>query len=213
MGRPGQAPANGSHTTLCKSKPSRNITFLTFYRWSSNQQLLSSSCSQYGAANNSPDEISAIQSAIQAQASSSGVDPRFILAIILQESGGCVRVPTSNGGVVNPGLMQTHAGTGTCAGVSPCPSSMISQMVQDGASGTPAGDGLKQCLAQASAGGASDATAVYRAARIYNTGSYTAGSDLGTPEWGTSCYSTDVANRLTGWSGLQTSCTLPNPQH
>ena len=90
---------------------------------------------------------------------------------------------------------------------------MITQMVSDGAAGTAAGDGLKQCLAQASAAGASDATAVYRAARIYNTGSYTVGSDLGTPEWGTSCYSSDIANRLTGWSGLQTACTLPNPQH
>jgi hypothetical protein len=78
--------------------------------------------------------------------------------------------------------------------------------VADGAKGTAAGDGLKQCIAHANAAGASGAIAIYRAARIYNTGSYEAGSDLGAPIVGTSCYSSDIANRLMGWVGYQTPC-------
>lgn len=31
----------------------------------------------------------------------------------MQESGGCVRAPTTNWGVRNPGLMQDHNGVGT----------------------------------------------------------------------------------------------------
>jgi hypothetical protein len=88
---------------------------------------------------------------IQSVASSTGIDPRFIFAIILQESNGCVRAPTTNYGVRNPGLMQSHNGAGTCneATVSnPCPSSEITQMIEDGTAGTSSGDGLKQCLAE-----------------------------------------------------------------
>lgn len=114
---------------------------------------------------------------------------------------------------MNPGLMQTHNGEGTCYHTSPCPKRMINLMVHDGTSGTVDGDGLVQCISQAYNAGATGATAIYRAARIYNTGSYSPGTDLGTPAWGTSCYSTDIANRLTGWSGLQSPCTLPNPSH
>ena len=68
------------------------------------------------------------------------VDNRFVLAIIMQESGGCVRAPTSNFGVRNPGLMQDHDGQGTCNPVpnhpekalNPCPQSQINQMIKDG---------------------------------------------------------------------------------
>lgn len=86
-------------------------------------------------------------------------------------------------------------------------------MILEGTAGTEAGDGLAACINQAATSGGAGAQAFYWAARIYNTGSYAAGSDLGTPAWGTSCYSSDVANRLTGWAGADSPCTLPNPQH
>jgi hypothetical protein len=35
-----------------------------------------------------------------------GVDHRFVLAVLMQESHGCVRVNVTSGGVRNPGLMQ-----------------------------------------------------------------------------------------------------------
>ncbi|PQE23060.1 glycoside hydrolase protein [Rutstroemia sp. NJR-2017a WRK4] len=179
--------------------------------WANNQAILSSSCAQFGQANNSPTEIAEILSAIKSVSSSTGVDNRFILAITMQESGGCVRAPTSNGGVSNPGLMQDHNGIHSCnsgTAQNPCPAAQITGMITDGTAGTASGDGLKQCLAQS---GVTGARASYIAARIYNTGSYAAGADLGKPKYGTSCYASDIANRLLGWAGAATPCNLPNP--
>jgi hypothetical protein len=166
---------------------------------------MSASCAQFGVADNSEDELNDLSSSIQSVGSSTGVDPRFILAIVLQESNGCVRAPTTNGGVVNPGLMQSHDGAGTCndATVSnPCPASEITQMIQDGTAGTSSGDGLAQCI---TASGATDVSMYYKAARIYNSGSVAAGGNLGAGI-ATHCYASDVANRLTGWFSGPSSC-------
>jgi hypothetical protein len=168
------------------------------------------SCSQFGQANDNSAEISAISDGIEAVAAATGVDHRFILAIIMQESGGCVRVPTTNFGVRNPGLMQDHNGDGTCnsdiTGVSqnPCPSSAILQMITDGTAGTSDGDGLAQCINQSGLGSDAD---FYRAARIYNSGSI-ASSDQLQDGVATHCYASDVANRLTGWVFAPHGCNL-----
>ena len=61
------------------------------------------SCAQWSQDNDSEQEISDIKSSITSVASSYGVDERFILAIMMQESNGCVRVPTTDNGVTNPG--------------------------------------------------------------------------------------------------------------
>lgn len=162
---------------------------------------MKSSCAQWNVPNNSDEEIDHIKNSINTIASSSSVDPRFILAIIMQESNGCVRVPTTNYGVTNPGLMQSHDGTGTCNDgsnvLNPCPQAQILQMVKDGTEGTAAGDGLKQCLAQE--GGLGDVTAYYKAARCYNSGSVAPSGNLG-QGIATHCYVSDIANRLLGWS-------------
>ena len=100
---------------------------------------MAKSCSeQFNVPNDSESEINEIQSAIQTVSAQTGVDNRFILAIIMQESSGCVRAPTSNFGVRNPGLMQDHDGKGTCNSditkkvTTPCPQSEVTQMVKDG---------------------------------------------------------------------------------
>ena len=88
-----------------------------------------------GVANDSGPEVGAIYDGIQAIAQQSGVDHRFILAVIMyevlssiyskptwrtnnefyrQESGGCVRVPSTANGYSNPGLMQSFQGYYTC---------------------------------------------------------------------------------------------------
>lgn len=117
-----------------------------------------------------------------------------------------VRVWSTFGSVLNPGLMQDHAGSATCnTGVSgtvgtvqnPCPQSMIQQMVTEGTAGTSAGDGLKQCIATAAC---TDVSMYYKAARIYNSGSLPADGNLG-EDGATDSYSMDVANRLLGWTG------------
>lgn len=67
----------------------------------------------------------------------------------MQESGGCVRAPTTNYGHDNPGLMQTFEGRGSCnthklvdgvlsdEGVveTPCPDEVIERMVREGTRG------------------------------------------------------------------------------
>ncbi|KAI1360461.1 putative muramidase [Xylaria arbuscula] len=175
--------------------------------WSRNLPLIRQSCGWNGwGANNSPEEISHLKSAIHQVASSTGVDARFILLIIMQESKGCVRVPTTNNGVRNPGLMQSHNGSGTCHGVNPCPKARIVQMIRDGTAGTSSGDGLKQVLRKTKAhlGGLSP-RAYYAAARLYNSGSV----DYAHLENGFSsvaCYASDVANRATGWTLAASKC-------
>ena len=163
---------------------------------------MKASCAQWSAADDSDQEISDIKSAIQSVASQSGVDERFILAIMMQESNGCVRVPTTDNGVRNPGLMQSHNGQGTCDGTNPCPASEITQMITDGTEGTPSGDGLKQTMTQATGTGSQT---YYGAAVIYNSGNLPSNLDDNTA---TPCYASDVANRLMGWFSGTSSCTL-----
>ncbi|CAG7951428.1 unnamed protein product [Penicillium nalgiovense] len=168
--------------------------------WGLNQILIAASC------DNSDDETSDINTSIKSVASETGVDPRFILAIVMQESKGCVRVHTTNNGVQNTGLMQSHAGEGSCnkdgSKTTPCPSSMIKQMIKDGTAGTSQGDGLKQCY-EAQTGG--ESAKYYKAARTYNSGSIDPSGNLG-QGIATHCYSSDIANRVRGWAGDVTEC-------
>jgi hypothetical protein len=175
--------------------------------WSVNVPLMRGSCGWNGwGADNSDNEINDIQNAINIVSSQTGVDRRFILAIIMQETGGCVRAPTTWNGVTNPGLMQSHNGGGSCAGINPCPSSEIVEMVSDGTAGTPFGDGLLQTLQRTSAAlGQPGSRAVYAAARMYNSGSVDY-NDLNNPFTSTRCYAADVANRLTGWTFAARGC-------
>ncbi|TID25338.1 carbohydrate-binding module family 50 protein [Venturia nashicola] len=173
-----------------------------------NKQVINSGCSQFNVATNSAQETSSVAKGIKTVAAETGIDPRFILAILLQESNGCVRAPTTNYGVRNPGLMQDHDGSATCneAGhiQNPCPTPTITQMIRDGVAGTPAGDGLVQTMAKT---GSSGTSKYYISARIYNSGSLAANGDLGGGV-ATHCYVSDVANRLTGWVYAKKTCSL-----
>jgi hypothetical protein len=104
-----------------------------------------------------------------------------------------VRVPTTDYGVVNPGLMQTHDGPGTCNSngdvQEPCPDDTIFQMVSDGTAGTPSGDGLANCINESGWGTDAD---FYRAARIYNSGSIDPSGELQAGV-ATHCYASDIA--------------------
>ncbi|MCJ1376252.1 hypothetical protein MMC20_007494 [Loxospora ochrophaea] len=201
-------------------------------RFNANQAIMTSSCAQWSVADDSSDEINDIYSSIQQVATATELDHRFILAVIIQESGGCVRVPTTNYGVRNPGLMQgaflnyfsspsrpypsntppplpvDHDGDGTCndSGTvqNPCPAATITEMISEGSAGTTSGDGLAQCINESAA---SDVSAFYKAARIYNSGSIDPSGDLG-KGIATHCYSSDIANRLTGWVEAPHGCDL-----
>ncbi len=109
------------------------------------------------------------------------------MQMIIQESSGNVRVPTTDNGVRNPGLMQSHNG----AEFNPAdPAGSILQMIRDGTEGTKDGDGLKQCIARRGN--------VYAACREYNSGSVDV-NDLSNGLGATQDYVSDMANRLVGF--------------
>ncbi|OAA44436.1 Lysozyme-like domain protein [Cordyceps fumosorosea ARSEF 2679] len=153
---------------------------------------------------NSASESADVKSAIKNVAESSGVDERFILAVALQESGCCVRAPTTIGSVSNPGIMQSHDGTHSCYKKERCPRDIIQGMIADGVTGTPSGDGLAQILGKV---GGSGVSRYYKAARMYNSGSIDA-SGLLEEGGSTHCYASDIANRLIGWSQGSTGCKI-----
>ena len=80
----------------------------------------------------------------------------------------------------------------------PVPS--ILQMIRDGTQGTTYGNGLVQAINRYGN--------VYDAARIYNSGSIPADGNL-SGGGATSCYVSDIANRLTGWANAPHGCPPP----
>ena len=157
-------------------------------------------CTQFGVPNNNDHEMELLRHSIETVSADTNIDPRFVLAIVLQESAGCVRVPTTDSTHDNPGLMQSFAGAGSCNSdgrvQNPCPGTEIYQMVVDGTNGTLAGPGLVQDLSYQ---GMRGAMGYYRSARLYNSGSLPWDQNLS--EGGsTSSYASDIANRLTGWA-------------
>ncbi|KAF2170466.1 hypothetical protein M409DRAFT_19287 [Zasmidium cellare ATCC 36951] len=166
--------------------------------WNNNVNNIQQSCGwlKYGA-DDSDKEIQDIYNAIQDRANASLVDHRLILALVLQESHGCVRVPhtTSYGGVKNTGLMQAHDGHEYN---SRHMDKSIRYMVQDGTQGTKKGDGLVQVLNMYGN--------PYSAARAYNSGLIPKSGDLSESGGATACYVSDVANRLTGWVNAKSTC-------
>lgn len=87
------------------------------YIWQVNYNSIQNSCGQYGVPNLSDDEMNDLENGINDIANQFNIDHRYILAEILTESSGCVRVPTTGGpstGIWNPGLLQDYDGYYTC---------------------------------------------------------------------------------------------------
>lgn len=166
--------------------------------WKANLVLLQTSCSTLGeGSDNSPEVIQDIYNAIQQISNASLVDHRFIFAVILQESQGCVHVKAtvSSGGVKNPGIMQSHNGYSYSSAHSAL---SILAMVQSGTQGTADGAGLVQNL--------NTYGDPYSAARGYNSGYIPKDGNLSAAAGATACYVTDIANRLTGWTRAKSTC-------
>ncbi|KAK4940329.1 hypothetical protein LTR10_019545 [Elasticomyces elasticus] len=183
--------------------------------WVANQHIISRSCSQlYNTPNNSDQEIQDLYNSIKQVAHDTRVDKRFILAAILQETKGCVRAKTttSSDGITNPGLLQSFKGNHSCNDngkvQNPCPQDQILGMISDGVAGTGTEQGYATDInAQADVNGIEYAQAYYRAARLYNSGTIDSSGDLGKGS-ATHCYSSDIANRLVGWTDSASTCTL-----
>jgi len=161
-----------------------------------NRPLMKQSC---GWNNWGPDNtdhlINYMKKYIQAVARETLVDHRAILAVIMQESGGCLRVPTTNNGVSNPGIMQSHNGM---AFIPAAPCTSIKQMIMDGTAGTAYGDGLVQLI--------NTYGDYYSAFRAYNSGSVAPSGNLSDGNGATPCYVSDIANRLMGWTLKPSAC-------
>lgn len=198
----------GSSSSLFSDLENGVLGLTAETRWNNNKHIMTTSCERiFYVPDDSSDELDDLRDAIQNIAEETLLDHRFILAVMMQESGGCVRVPTSDYGVRNPGLMQSHNGASTCNEnemLEPCPEDVIEGMIRDGTAGTDDGDGLVQCLNDS---GAEDVSAYYKAARCYNSGSV---AESGVLEEGeaTHCYASDIANRLLGWAGTEKGCGL-----
>lgn len=172
--------------------------------WSIQGKILGASCETvFGVPNNTPQNNADIKAAILAEANSTGVDARFILAETLQESMLCCKISPTNNGVENTGLLQSHDGSSSCYQKTQCNAAEINGMIRDGVAGTSTGIGLAGAIKQS---GASDVSKYYKAARIYNSGSI-AGGSLNAANGATACYVNDITNRLMGWTGTG-SCTL-----
>ncbi|KID82980.1 glycoside hydrolase [Metarhizium guizhouense ARSEF 977] len=188
---------DGSTSAGWPSK-SRWVSFEDMFNNYKSTMLNSCAWNGWGPNNSGPEVVSKARLPI---------DHRFILAVVMQESSGCVRAPTTNYGVRNPGLMQDHNGAASCndAGKvhNACPSDTIYQMISEGTAGTDDGDGLANCINGA---GRDDVAAFYRAARIYNSGSVSSTGQL-QDGIATHCYASDIANRLTVWVGAASKCT------
>lgn len=129
-----------------------------------------------------------IKDAILLEAATTGMDPRFILAVVVQESSGDVHVRTTNNGVNNPGLMQSHNGA-TFADKGDDGKASIFQMIKDGVEGTKYGDGLIQ--------GVKRTKNYFAAGRLYNSGTID-NNNLSNALGATGSYCSDLANRVMG---------------
>lgn len=160
-------------------------------------------------------EIAGIRNAITYWSSQSGVDDRFILAVMMRESSGVTTTPCGDNGA-SCGLMQVMGpNVPSCYNMPhPCPNSTISTMIQCGTAGcNPPGTGgsyLSDCLSRYG-------QLVGAAARCYNTGSvpnpnnWTDIENASGKSYGIQSYVQDTANILLGvgsqtWTQLDQSC-------
>ncbi|PGH18437.1 hypothetical protein AJ79_00506 [Helicocarpus griseus UAMH5409] len=139
---------------------------------------------------NSADEVKFIEQFVHEAAGSSGLDPRIILAVIIQESHGNLRVAA--GGGRTPGIMQA-LGSPHCQGTAKggCGKNTIKDMIFAGVLGTGQTTGLKKCHE-------SNGRSYGAMLRCYNSGHVFNPNDLIQAGPGTPSYVSDIANRLRG---------------
>lgn len=156
-------------------------------RWDTWDNYWSRASAQFPRSNTTA-QTGWVKDAILLEAATTGMDARFILAVVVQESSGDVHVRTTNNGVSNPGLMQSHNGA-TFADRGDGGRASIFQMVKDGVEGTKDGDGLIQ--------GVKRTKNYFAAGRLYNSGTID-NNNLSNALGATGPYCSDLANRVMG---------------
>ncbi|KAF1843391.1 uncharacterized protein K460DRAFT_315664, partial [Cucurbitaria berberidis CBS 394.84] len=179
--------------------PSRSDWMSFEKAWDANLKTIQQSCENQGwGKNNNEVETRAIKASIEEESGTSGIPEELILAVMMQESRGCVRAPTTHYDFDNPGLMQS-AGKASCNTdgnlISPCPVNKIRAMIHDGTAGEGLRTTLKNSLTFFDPTGAADDSKWYKVARRYNAGEVLMDEkNLGIGP--TKCYASDIANRL-----------------
>ncbi|CAO2652830.1 Nn.00g022410.m01.CDS01 [Neocucurbitaria sp. VM-36] len=167
--------------------------------WDANLQYVQNSCKDHGwGQDNEETETQAIKDSIEGESETSGIPKELILAVMMQESMGCVRVHTSHHGSDNPGLLQS-AGKASCnpdgKPISPCPANEIRTMIHEGTAGEGLKTTLKNSLDFFDPTGTANDSKWYKVARRYNAGEVLMDEkNLGIGP--TNCYASDIANRL-----------------
>ena len=117
--------------------------------WEGNLHIMERSCSQlFDTPNNSQQEMKDLHDAINQVAHETRVDHRYILSIILQETGGCVRGNTdkADGANTNTGLLKALNGKNSCHDGNkvtvPCPKDNIVGQIRDGGKFSPLPESL-----------------------------------------------------------------------
>lgn len=189
----GPPPSGGAGGIVHYSGPSGN--FPGPDKWISWEAMAEHNAQVMNTTGNSAQETQWVLDAVVTVSGELGIDRRCILAVIMQESHGKVRVnsTTSPGaGVNNTGIMQAHNGASFDEAD---PQGSILRMVRDGAGGVPGpagGDGYKQLLERYG-------NDFYVAARGYNSGDLGINhQDLSSGGGATNAYCSDIANRLCG---------------
>ncbi|KAK7720935.1 hypothetical protein SLS64_001228 [Diaporthe eres] len=191
---PAGPPASGGAGGIVHySGPSSN--FPGPDKWVSWETMSAHNAQVMNTTGNSAQETQWVLDAVVTVSGELNIDRRCILAVIMQESHGKVRVnnTTSPGaGVNNTGIMQAHNGASFNEGD---PQGSILRMVRDGAGGVPGptgGDGYRQLLDRYG-------NDFYVAARGYNSGDLGINfQDLSSGGGATNAYCSDLANRLCG---------------
>lgn len=152
--------------------------------------------------NDTKQEIADIRTAILAVSQQAKVDARVILATVLLESTGNVRVPctVSYGGVYNCGLMQSYDAKKQVYNAS-APQQSITLMIRNGVQGTAAGPGQVQYFNDASDTAEETHGNAYAVFRSYNSGSVNA-TNLSDGLGASNAYVSNMANYLRGWNGM-----------
>ncbi|EME47666.1 hypothetical protein DOTSEDRAFT_95101, partial [Dothistroma septosporum NZE10] len=182
--------------TVARGWPSKDQWVSFEDMWNINLRDISSKNTGYSG------EVHMIKDAINATAANTGIDARFILAMVMQESTGWTRAPTTTFGPSgpNPGLLQSHGGP-SCAEQAVCPYEDILGMIMQGALNGPDGVNIKSLLQQSS--WRAEPADYYWAARLYNSGPYSMKPECHDNlscylSGATPSYASDIANRLRG---------------
>lgn len=202
----GTSGRNPPNSYICYSGPAAN--FPSINTWV-NFNTMWSTASVYALkpVNDTDSERSYIHSAILSVSKQAKVDARIILATILLESTGNVRVPCTKsfGGVYNCGIMQSYDATNKTYDPKHSQQSILG-MVVDGVQGTAAGPGQVQYFNDANDTAKETGGNAYKVFRSYNSGSvnkYNLSDGLGASD----SYVSNMANYLQGWNGTSLFCS------